>query len=192
MVKLRSGLQTRYGNYDLDYCRCFLSGNYPNCSLFTLEQLKQLMYSLEENYGTVHFEFNETRENIALFLISQWRLYHENKLRCSTPPNRRSYKTTYDRMLEYCKVQDWQTDSDEDLIFDEEFFCNICMQDDCVKNGFLGPGFSVHSPSYGNNCLKFRTDKTAHKKSLEAKKLYIEKKKNYRDKKYGHMLLDNC
>jgi hypothetical protein len=69
MVKLRSGLQTRYGNYDLGYCRCFLSGNYPNCSLFTLEQLKQLMYSLEENYGTVHFEFNETRENIALFLI---------------------------------------------------------------------------------------------------------------------------
>jgi hypothetical protein len=47
MVRLRSGKQTFCEDYDLNYCRNFLGGNYPNLSLYTLVQLRQLKLSLE-------------------------------------------------------------------------------------------------------------------------------------------------
>ena len=53
MVELRSGTQTAADTYDIFYCRNFLGGEYPNLSLFTLVQLRNLKRSLEENFDNI-------------------------------------------------------------------------------------------------------------------------------------------
>ena len=109
MVTLRTGTQTDHGHYDQDYCRTFLNGEYPDLSLFTLVQLRNLKRSLEDNYSTIQYEVANNRQQITLFLLAQWRLHHENLLMISTPMNRNSYKTTYETIMEYCNVKQWET-----------------------------------------------------------------------------------
>jgi hypothetical protein len=87
MVRLRSGKQTFCEDYDFNYCRNFLGGEYPNLSLYTLVQLRQLKLSLESNLNTIHHEVENDRQNIELFLLAQWRQYHEDIVLNSTPDN---------------------------------------------------------------------------------------------------------
>lgn len=150
VISLRSGWSLRNGYYDKDFCKSFLSGEYPDCESLSLLQLKQLKLTMED-YDLIQPEVLDTihRVDIIVFLLAQWKKYHENVTACSTPPNSSLYKTTYERMCEYCKVTHWETDSDEEYKFDEEFLCNICGQLYCVRTGFHGRGQSVHSPAYG-------------------------------------------
>ena len=130
VISLRSGWSLRNGYYDKDFCKSFLSGEYPDCTSLSLLQLKQLKFPVEDTYGSIQPEVLDTRQrvDIIVFVLAQWKKYHENVTACSTPPNYSLYGTTYERMCEYCKVTQWETDSDDDLKFDEEFLCNICGQ----------------------------------------------------------------
>jgi hypothetical protein len=64
MVRLRSGKQTFCEDYGFAYCRNFLGGEYPNLSLYTLVQLKQLKLSLESKFNTNHHEVENNRQHI--------------------------------------------------------------------------------------------------------------------------------
>jgi hypothetical protein len=66
--------------------------------------------------------------------------------------------------------------------------CNTCNQEKCVGYGFKSAG--VHSPSYGNKELRYRTNKSAYVKSVIAKKKYIKKKEEFIDKNYACLLLN--
>ncbi len=92
MVILRSGRQTVHEDYNLDYCRHFLAGEYTNLSLYTLVQIRQLKLSLESNFDTIHHEIANDRHHIELFLLAQWRQYHEDLVLISTPDNRILFK----------------------------------------------------------------------------------------------------
>jgi hypothetical protein len=146
MVILRSGRQTVHEDYNLDYCRHFLAGEYPNLSLYTLVQLRQLKLFLESNFDTIHHhEIANDRHHIELFLLAQWRQYHEDILLISTPLNNNNlYMTTFNVIMEHCKIKRCEINFD----FDDEFLCRICCQEKCVGYGFLSTG--VHSPCYGN------------------------------------------
>jgi hypothetical protein len=159
MVKLRSGYSLCNGPYDFKICAKFLNGEYPDCSSFSLSQLRQLKFTMEEylDKGT-SIALENSKEEIVNFLLSQWRMHHEGIVRCSTPCE----TSTYQRMREYCGIRDLETDDEFEFVGDE-FFCHTCGQYDCVKLGFRGPGFNVHSPLYGVTYSHFRTDKIAHK-----------------------------
>ena len=70
MVRLRSGKQTICEDYDLDYCRHFLAGEYPDFSLFTLLQLRQLKRFLETNFDTIHYEVANDRHALSKVTIN--------------------------------------------------------------------------------------------------------------------------
>ena len=162
MVRLRSGKQTICEDYDLDYCRHFLAGEYPDFSLFTLLQLRQLKRSLETNFDTIHYEVANDRQHIELFLLAQWKQYHEDLLLMSTPLNNNTYVTTFEVVIEHCNIK--RCDIDFDFDFEDEFLCNICTQDTCVGYGFKA--FSVHSPSYGCHNLRYRSNIAAYNKKI--------------------------
>jgi hypothetical protein len=160
MVRLRSGKQTFCEDYDLNYCR--------NLSLYTPVQLRQLKLSLESNFLSIHHDVENDRQNIELFLLSQWRHYHENIVMISTPDNCNKYMTTFEGIIEHCNIDK----CDIDIDFDDEFLCGICGQDTCIGYGFRICG--VHSPCYGIEHLRFRTNIDAHEKSVIAK-IYLQK-----------------
>jgi hypothetical protein len=142
----------------------FWGGEYPNLSLFTLVQLRNLKRSLEENFDNIEHDTANNSQQIKWFLLAQWRIHHENILTISTPLNHNSYLTIYEAIIEHCNIKQWETDSDDDVKFDDEFLCNTCNQEKCVGYGFKSAG--AHSPSYGNKELRYRTNKSAYLKSV--------------------------
>jgi hypothetical protein len=86
MLKLRSGLQTLYGPYDLRYYKLLLSGEYPNFS-----ELKQIQNFIEDKFVIKPSQLT-CRIEIIAFLHAQWKIYHENIIKTSTP----EFKITYD------------------------------------------------------------------------------------------------
>jgi hypothetical protein len=185
---LRSGWTERHCHNKINDCKAFLDGPYPNLSKFSLVKLTQLKFTIEDNYVVIQNEIADSREEIETFLLSQWRGNHENLVSCSTP----SETSTFDRMCRYCNVKTCETDEEnDDIKFDDEFLCHVCGQSDCVKFGFRGPGFGVHSPRYGANFSQFRTNKSAHKKSLVALALYRRTKIDYLEKNYDFLMLHN-
>lgn len=188
MVTLRSGKQTVQEDDSID-CRHFLSGEYPNLSRYTLAQLRHLKESLDNNFGTIQHEIANNVQEIKLLLLAQWRQYHEDLLRVSTPLNRNTYMTTYQAVVKHCNIKEYmENDSDDDVKFDDEFLCNICTQENCVGYGFRSVG--VHSPSYGVEHSKYRTNEAAYNKSVIAKKQLHKNHVEFYDKNYGHMLLN--
>jgi hypothetical protein len=187
VLVLRSGWTLRYGRYNIDDCITFLNGPYPNLSRFSLIELRQFKYKIEDSYVIIQNEILDSREEIEDFLIRQWRGNQENLVSCSTPRE----TSTYEVICNYCNVRNCETDSeDEDIKLDDEFLCHICGQFDCIKYGFRGPGFSVHSPHYGTNYSHFRRKEYSHGKSLKAYDLYRKSKSDYISQKYAHLMLD--
>ena len=61
---------------------------------------------MEDTYDSIQPELLDTKQrvDIIVFVLAQWKKYHENVTACFTPPNCSFYRTTYERMCEYCKV----------------------------------------------------------------------------------------
>ena len=87
VYNLRSGYSLRNGYYDKAFIKQFLSGEYPNCLSFTLLELQQLKFTIVDNFDIIQDELAEGREDLVIFLVAQWRKYHEDLVQCSTPPN---------------------------------------------------------------------------------------------------------
>lgn len=106
MVQLRSGLQTRYGQYHVDYCSLFLRGNYPDLTSLSIVQLRQLLNSLRENYftnGTVQHELSDTREDIMNSLrenyFTSWSPYGSHSNEDSFQENQSIFRVSFSHVV---------------------------------------------------------------------------------------------
>jgi hypothetical protein len=77
MVKLRSGYSLCNGPYDNKICAKFSNGNIPDCSSFTLSQLRQLKFTMEEYLDKgISTDLGNSKEEIVNFLQSRWKMHH--------------------------------------------------------------------------------------------------------------------
>jgi hypothetical protein len=99
-----------------------LSGEYPNFSALTFVQLKQIQNFVEDQFVIKSSQFT-CRIEIIAFLHAQWKIYHENIIKTSTP----DFKSTYQHMVDY--------PARKPCILSVRIDCNSCRGNSSVLRG---------------------------------------------------------